>query len=164
MGARGFVIVVRLLGSDAAVGLAAELPEPVRIGVSPGPVNVDLERPSDADCNKGVAASMGGVGGDMGEDVLTQGVFAQAAGSVFPVVTGEEAEVAGARLLHESVATTDRGKGRLECGDEGGGLLCLEAGSAGLFELVTIGDGDRHCGEEKKVVELVEGRVRQSVR
>ena len=151
MGAWGFVIVVRLLGSDAAVGPAAELPKPVLVGVLPGPVSVDLERPIDADCNKGVAVSMGGVGGDIGKDVLTQGVFAQAAGSVFPVVTGEEAEVAGARLLHESVAMTDCGKGHLECGgDEVGGLLCLEAGSAGLFELVTIGDGDRHCGEEKR--------------
>ena len=60
-------------------------------------------------------------------------------------------EVAEARLLHEFVATTDRGIGRLEGGgDEGGGLLCLKAGSAGLLGLVIIdGDGGGHCGGEK---------------
>ena len=138
-----------LLGSDAAVGPAAELPEPVGVGVS-GSVGVSLEKPSDASHDKGVAASMGDMGGDVSENVLTQGVLAQAAGSVFPVVAGEETKVAEARLLHEFVATTDRtsGKGLLEGGgDEGGALLCPEAGSAGLLVLVTIdGDGDRHCG------------------
>ena len=37
-------------------------------------------------------------------------------------------------------------------GDEGGGFLCLKAGSTGLLGLVTIdGDGGIHCGGEKKV-------------
>ena len=45
----------------------------------------------DTGCGDGVAASMGGMGasGDVGENVLTHGVLAQAAGSVFPVVAGE---------------------------------------------------------------------------
>ena len=107
----------------------------------------------DTGCDEGVATSMGGMGGDVGENVLTHGVLAKAAGSVFPAVAGGKVEVTGARLLHEFVATTDRGIGRLGGGsDEGGGLLCLEAGSAGFLGLVTIdGDGGGHCGGEEKV-------------
>ena len=73
--------MVGCLGPDAAVNPAAELSEPVGVGVS-GPVDVGLERPSDTGCNEGVAASMGGMGGDVGENVLTHGVLAQAAGSI----------------------------------------------------------------------------------
>ena len=144
--------MVGCLGPDAAIGPAAELSEPARVGVS-GPVDVGLESPSDTGRDEGVAASMGSMGGDVGENVFTHGVLAQAAGNEFSVVVGEEAEVAEARLLHKFVATTDRGNGRFEGGgDEGGGLLCLEAGSAGLLGLVTIdGDGGRHCdGGEKR--------------
>ena len=129
-----------LLGSDAAVGPAAELPKPAAVGV-PGPVDVGLERPSDAGHDKGIATPMGGMGGEVGEDVLTQGVLAQAAGSVFPVMAGEKAKVAEAKGLHELVAMTYRGKGRLKGGgDEGGSLLSCEAGSTGLL------CGNRHCG------------------
>ena len=139
--------MVGLLGSDVAVGPAAELPEPVGVGVS-GPVGVGLERPSDTGHDKGVAASMGG---DVGENALTQGVLPQAVGSVFSIVTGEETKIAEAKLLHEFVATTDRGKGRLEGGgNEGGDLLCLEAGSERLLVLVTIdGDGTDIVVEKK---------------
>ena len=36
-------------------------------------------------------------------------------------------------------------------GDEGGGFLCLKAGSTGLLGLVTIdGDGGVHCDGEKR--------------
>ena len=147
--------MVGCLGPDAAVGPAAELSKPAGVGVS-GPVDVGLGSPSDTGRGEGVAASMGGMGGDVGENVLIHGVLAQAAGSEFPVVAGEEAEVAEARLLHEFVATTDRGNGRLGGGsDEGGGLLCLEAGSAGLLGLVTIGGDGGHCGGGEKKVELV---------
>ena len=85
-----------------------------------------------------VAPSVGGMGGQVGLDLGTLGVDAQAFCSIFPILASEDSKIAEPVGLHEFVASPDDCRGGLEGGcDEVALLFGLEAGHGGFAWLVS---------------------------
>ena len=88
--------------------------------------------------DKVVAPSVGSVGGQVGLDLGTLGVDAQALCSIFPILASEDSEVAEPVGLHKFVASPDDCRGGPKDGcDEVALLLGLEAGHGGFAWLVS---------------------------
>ena len=93
-------------------------------------------------------SSVGGVSGQVGLDLGTLRVDAQALCSIFPILAGEDSEVAEPVGLHEFVAPPDDCRGGLEGGcDKVALLFGLEAGHSGFAWLVShLGLGEDQEG------------------
>ena len=101
-----------------------------------------------------VASSMGGMGSQVGFDLGTFGVDAQALCSILPILASENSEVAEPVGLHELIASPDDRRGGFEDGcDEVALLFGLKTGHGGLTWLVSHLGQREDCGRPSADVE-----------
>ena len=97
-----------------------------------------LERARDPGKDVVVASSVGGMGGQVGLDLGTLRVDAQALCSIFPILASKDSKVAEPVGLHQFVAPPDDCRGGFEGGcDKVASLFGLKAGHGGFAWLMS---------------------------